>query len=210
MTDCNNGYFTTDDISIKTLSGVTFPPDWWSRPYEYAWALRYTDKDYSVADMGCGWMGRPLSAELARQCKEVYAIDADDRVLSLPNEHKNLFYLSMDFTDTEMDYFADADFDVIFCISVIEDLSPSDRLNALKNFRRLIQPEGKIVITLDAIWDAERIAEPYPTVDIKQFIRDVKKTGLKFVGNVEKEIPDNAVHESRWNLACYHCLLERA
>jgi len=208
MTDLNNGYFVFDDPKIDQINGVPLHPTWWSRFYEYAFALQFVNKKDVVADMGCGWMGRPLTAELARRSKEVYGIDADQRVHGL-DKHPNLYYLSMDFTSTEMSYFAASSFDKIYCISVIEDLSPGDRIQALKNFRRLIKNDGKIVITIDCIWEYFRIAQPYPTVNINHFIREVGEAGLSFVGEVSTEIPANAVHQSVWNLACWHCILER-
>ena len=129
---------------------------------------------------------------------------------NLENEYSNLYYLPMDFSSSEMDYFATGTFDTIFCISVLEDLNPADRLHTLKNFRRLVKNGGRIVITMDALWESFRIAKPYPTVNIKHFINDVSKAKLKFVGDINTDMPDNAVHQSVWNLSCYHCVLERA
>ena len=209
MTASNNGYFTIQDVSIKALGGKALPGDWWSRPYEYAWALQFTNNKHVVADMGCGWMGRPLAKELAKQSKEVYAIDLDERVLDLDALASNLYYIPMDFSNSEMDYFKTSTFDTIYCVSVIEDLQADDRLAALKNFRRLVKKGGKIVITMDAIWEPCRIAEPYPTVNLNHFIKEVERAGLKFVGKIETDMPDNAVHQAKWNLSCYHCVLER-
>ena len=208
-TDLNNAYFKFNDPRIEMINGVPLHPSWWSRFYEYAFALRFPERNDCAADMGCGWMGRPLTAELARLSKEVYGIDADKRVHGL-EKVDGLYYLSMDFTSTEMNYFRSSSFDKIYCISVIEDLSPDDRAQALKNFSRLIAKKGKIIITMDAIWEAFRIAQPYPTVNVQHFIRDVERAGLRFVGEIDTRMPDNAVHQSKWNLACWHCVLERA
>ena len=208
MIDYNNAYFTTQDKAIQAIDNFVLPSDWWSRPYEYAFALQFVDKNDVIADMGCGWMGRPLTAELARQGKECYGIDADERVMDL-EKIDHLYYLPMDFTSSEMNYFKASTFDKIFCISVLEDLSAGDMLAALKNFARLIKPDGKIIITLDSIWEPWRIAEPYPTVNLIHFMEHVKRAGLRFVGKWNIGMPDNAVHHSRWNLSCFHCLLER-
>lgn len=210
MNASNNAYFTTQDDSIREINGKMLPSDWWSRPYEYAFALQFVDKKQTIADMGCGWMGRPLTAELARRSKEVYGIDADERVLDLERDEPNLYYIPMDFSDSEMDYFKTGTFDAIYCISVLEDLSQDDRLGALKNFRRLVTKTGKIIITMDCAWDSSKVSEPYPTVNLDEFIKDVERAGLKFVGNVNITMPDNAVHQPKWNLSCFHCVLERA
>lgn len=206
--DLNNAYFKYDDPTVSEVGGLQLPRSWWSRFYEYAFALRFVDKNDVIADMGCGWMGRPLTAELAKRSKEVYGIDADERVSDL-EKHPHLYYIPMDFCTSEMNYFKASSFDKIYCISVIEDLSPSDRLEALKNFTRLVKKNGKIIITMDTLWEAFRIAEPYPTVNINHFIKDVERAGLRFVGNVSTDMPPNPVHQPVWNLACWHCLLER-
>jgi SAM-dependent methyltransferase len=209
MTASNNGYFTMQDVSIKALGGKALPGDWWSRPYEYAWALKFTNKLHIVADMGCGWMGRPLAKELAKQSKEVHAIDLDERVHDLEVTASNMYYLDMDFSSSEMNYFEDNTFDTIYCISVIEDLREDDRLATLKNFRRLVKRDGKIVITMDALWEPWRIAKPYPTVNLNAFSREVKMAGLRFVGDKNFTMPERPVCHSKWNLSCYHCVLER-
>jgi 2-polyprenyl-3-methyl-5-hydroxy-6-metoxy-1,4-benzoquinol methylase len=205
----NNAYFAQDDPRVEAINGEPLHPTWWSRFYEYAFAMRFMDKHDVVADMGCGWMGRPLTAELARNCKEVYGIDADPRVQWLENDLPNLYYIPMDFCSDEMSYFKTSTFDKIFCISVLEDLDPKELIRALRNFKRLVKPNGKIIITMDTIWEPWRTAKPYPTVNVNTFVRTVKMANLRFFGHIETILPDNAVHQSEWNLACWHCVLER-
>ena len=209
MTDLNNAYFRFDDPRVEVVGGMVLHPTWWSRFYEYAFAMQFMEKTDTVADMGCGWMGRPFVIELAAECKEVFGIDADIRVYDLYNNFPNLYYLPMNFCNSDMGHFKTSTFDKIYCISVIEDISPSDRLAALTNFRRLIKPKGKILITMDCVWEPFRISEPYPTVNVNHLIQAVEKAGLRFVGDVDNQMPDNAVHQSEWNLACFHCVLER-
>lgn len=210
MTALNNAYFAYSDPVVRQVGDELLHPTWWSRPYEYAFALQFADTRDTAADMGCGWMGRPLTAELARRSKEVYAIDADDRVTQLENSLPNLYYLPMDFTSSDMDYFKASTFDKVYCISVIEDLLPGDRQAALKSFRRLVKPDGKIILTVDAIWEPFRIAEPYPTVNINHLIQEIKEAGLRFVGAIDWVMPQSPVCHPKWNLACWHCVLERA
>jgi hypothetical protein len=75
-----NGYFKQSDPSIKELAGYPLPSDWWSRPWEYAWAIEHAVSYMTAADMGCGWMYRPFKDALAEVCKYVYAVDADQRL----------------------------------------------------------------------------------------------------------------------------------
>ena len=209
MTVLNNAYFKFTDPRIDAINGEPLHPTWWSRFYEYAFALDFAEAKDLVADMGCGWMGRPLTAELARRCREVYAIDNDIRVKDLVTREPNLYYLPMNFASDEMNHFQTSSFHKIYCISVIEDLSPDDRLKALINFRRLVKPDGNIIITMDAKWESFRYSKPYPTVNLQHFINDIARAGLQFVGKSNLDMPTNAVHQPEWNLACFHCVLER-
>ena len=78
----DNGYFKQSDPHISELAGYQLPPDWWSRGYEYPWALEYAEKGQAVADMGCGWMYRPFKDALVALGCQVYAVDGDKRLLT--------------------------------------------------------------------------------------------------------------------------------
>ena len=44
-----NGFFRWDDPKVSEVAGYALPPDWWSRPYEYAWALGFAKPGQVVA-----------------------------------------------------------------------------------------------------------------------------------------------------------------
>ena len=56
------------------------PECWWSRPYEYAWAAEFADRDATVLDAACG-IEHPLKFHLARVCEACHACDIDRSVL---------------------------------------------------------------------------------------------------------------------------------
>jgi ubiquinone/menaquinone biosynthesis C-methylase UbiE len=51
-------------------------------------------------------------------------------------------------------------FDIVYCISVLEHLRHVDQDLSLKEFARVIKPGGRVALTFD-----------YPTVDLQQLYR---------------------------------------
>jgi SAM-dependent methyltransferase len=201
----NNTFFQTSDPKITSIGGIELLPSWWSRPWEYAWASQFTGPDLVVADMGAGWSGRPFKEHLAQSCKLVYAVDWDARFLDLPNEHKNLHFIVANFEERV----PIPQVDRIFCISVLEDLTNYEK--ALAEFKRLLKPDGRIVITCDSKYDQAKPLPRYPGVSFKKLIDAVIDAGLKFDGSrIDLTVPENAVHHDEWNLACWHGVLKHA
>ncbi len=201
----NNAYFKHGDPYSLNVAGFELHPEWWSRHYEYLWALRFAEPDHVCADMGCGWMQRPFKDMLAKTCKAVYAVDADKRVMDLPHAD-NLTLITADITkDTGIQ---EASLDRVYCISVLEDL-PDLAVDALREFRRIVKPDGLIIVTCDAQYDITKPLAKYPAINLVDFIRDVLDAGLEFVGDYDTDKTD-AVYHPEWNLCCWHCVLRRA
>lgn len=207
----NNGLFRISDEHANEIGGYPLLPSWWSRMYEYPWALRYADLGTVVADMGAGWSGRPLKDALAEVCETVYAVDLDERLLELPKPD-NVKFIIADFTkDVPI-----PKVDTIFCISVLEDLI--NLFDALKTFKSLLKPDGKIIITTDTPWDRSKPTPKYPGTNLAILALAVFESGLGFVGDgfpwADFQFswdPDTSlVHHEEWNLACFHCVLEHA
>ena len=60
----DNAFFQKNDPSTLDLMGFEIDPSWWSRSYEYPWALSFAEKDDVVVDMGCGYVDRPFKHAL--------------------------------------------------------------------------------------------------------------------------------------------------
>jgi SAM-dependent methyltransferase len=198
-----NGYFKIGDPQVREFAGTVLPDDWWSRPYEYAWALQYAEFGQIVADMGCGWMGRPFKEALARKHQKVYAVDVDKRLMDLPMAD-NICFLVADFTN-EILGIPPHSLDRIFCISVLEDLG--DKLtDALKTFKELLKPDGLIVLTFDLRYDDSLPLGQYPALNLVKLYDAVIANDLMF-----REVPDfskaDAIHSDRFNLTAFHCVL---
>jgi SAM-dependent methyltransferase len=198
----NNGYFRTTDPTVKVVGGMELLPSWWSRPYEYAWAIQFAKPGQVVADMGCGWSGRPFKEELADKGCYVYAIDGDPRVLELP-AYGGVRLIVRKFLEPMDDL---PQFDVIFCISVLEDLT-KDLPEVLKKFASKLKDDGLLVVTFDTPFDEDKPTPVYPGLDLAIFSDACEYSGFRRVGDMDIGKYD-LVHHDEWNLAVTHWVLK--
>jgi ubiquinone/menaquinone biosynthesis C-methylase UbiE len=197
----DNGFFVQDDPHADEVLGFKIHPEWWSRKYEYPWAINYA---YGlVADMGTGWMDRPFKDMLAQKAVQVYAIDADERVLSL-KPYANVEYIVADMSNVP--HLVDCSCDRVFCISVLEDCADSLG-DILKEFYRILTDDGLAVITFDVKYDLDKPDGKYPSLDPAEFFKQAKLAGFKFDYTDCNKY--NAVNSEQFNLCCYHIILEK-
>ena len=198
----DNGFFKQSDPHIEELAGYQLPSDWWSRPWEYAWAIEYAQAGLVVADMGCGWHYRPFKDALADVCHFVYAVDANERL----HEQKRADNMAFVIADITKPIFGiqDEQLDRVFCISVLEDLGDM-AAPALKEFRRCIKDDGQIVLTFDMPY-LDAPTPVYPGLSLDKFEQAMKEAGLQYAGEVDYD-KENAVNHQEWNLCVFHCIL---
>ena len=189
-------FFTFDDPQLNKVI-LNLPQNWWSRPYEYAWASSFVSKEHVVLDAACG-ICHPFKFHLCNLCEKVYACDLDERLLSKEKILKDIYnvfgeeaiffpleYLDkplMSQEDISNTSFNDAVFDQIICISVFEHLEEEVLFKTMLEFKRLVKNDGLIIITCD-----------YPYLDIEKFDRMLKNAKLSYVGRVVYELPANAL-----------------
>jgi SAM-dependent methyltransferase len=204
--DFPNAYFLKDDPHPRTFHGYELPSDWWSRPAEYAWAIQYAAPWQIVADMGCGWHYRPFHDALSDICHFTYGVDSHPGILELPSM-KNGAFVVADFSQPILAIDAHS-LDRIFCISVLEETI--GYANTLGEFARLLKPDGRIVITMDAPFDKTKPEhEKYKGVNLPEFEEAMKATGLRYDGSVSRVLDmDNAIYHDAYNLCCWHCVLK--
>ena len=206
--------------------------DWYSRPYEYAWAAQFSNKQAVVLDAACGII-HPLKFYLSSTCKEVFACDIDDRILSrntilkeikkyfgkdslknLPESYKKINYRKSLLSSLP---YKNNKFDRIFCISDLEHLNNIIFVKypfILRFFNSLSYhdsiyfalKEFKRVLKDDGLIV---ITFDYPCVDIKHLYNILSKLKLKFASKVILEIPRNAIYSPRHKIHCFRAVLKK-
>ncbi|UGY10673.1 methyltransferase domain-containing protein [Phyllobacterium pellucidum] len=127
-----------------------YVPGTWSEltAYEhlprYMFAQQYSI-DRRVLDFGCGsGYGAKALSEVA---DHVVAVDIDDGALEYARTEHSRFNLEFVKVDDLCDNYSDAQFDLVTCFEVIEHLDELDQKRLLKNFRRLLKPQGLLIIS---------------------------------------------------------------
>jgi SAM-dependent methyltransferase len=220
----NSRYVTVED---ERASNVIYdlPMVWWSRPYEYAFALKFANPKERVLDAATG-VCHPLKFALVERECDVYACDIDERVMSeqgivsdLLNEKVDpklvLPYIpkiKMSMADLTKLPYNDGFFDVVFCISVLEHLGQSTpECSTLiekvsRRFQMLLSTISQKSELAHALLEMERVLKPggklvltfdIPNVSIQEFMKLVEQTTkLRPIGSVDFKRPNNALHSA--------------
>jgi ubiquinone/menaquinone biosynthesis C-methylase UbiE len=99
----------------------------------------------------------------------------------------------------------EASLDRIFCISVLEELI--DYRKALAEFKRLLKPDGLIILTCDAPFVKDLPTPVYPGVDMDKLEKAMTDEGLHYKGSINRTRYDDLLHHKEWNLAVWHCVI---
>jgi len=192
-----NAYFTTQDENSHKIYDFAIPDAWWSRLYEYVWAQRMIMPGQVVVDAGAG-PNYPLQYVLAETCK-VYSIDISPDILN-SKPHPNITHMVAGIENIPL---PDNSVDTVYCISVLEHLTRGNAEQGLKEFKRILKPGGRAVITIDAslYGDTRYTWARDPDTFFKAL-----PAGMNYSA-YEKTMPDNAIKETTCGLTCYHAVL---
>ncbi len=203
----DNAFFNLKDQWADNIEGYAIPPEWWSRLYEYPWAIRYAKPGMTVADMGCGWEQRPFKDMLSKVCHKVYAVDQHWEAGKL-TPHENMEFVIADFTQ-HIPAIQDESLDTVFCISVLEELDGRLILSgALGEFYRCLKYGGIAVITCDVKYDIDKPHGPFGDVDLRTLFKEMIEVGFKFKGDIDLS-KDDLVFNEAFNLCVFHCVAEK-
>jgi SAM-dependent methyltransferase len=206
MSSKTNGFFKYSDKRSEIVAGMKLPEQWWSRPYEYGWALGHAEASQVAADMGTGWMYRPFKDALAEICGFVYAVDLDVRLMQ-QQPADNMQFVIASITQPIKQIEA-ASLDRIFCISVLEDMG--DMIgDAVAEFARLLKPDGRMILTFDVQYDMDKPLGQYPGVALGKFLNSLDENGLVIDGELVLD-KKNAVYHEGFNLCCLHTVVKNA
>lgn len=192
-----NKFFTTHDKSIEYLNDFHIPQEWWSRRYEYKFAIDYLEKDDTILDAACG-IEHPFKTYAASICKKVVAIDKDERIeeLAQTNPIKNLKLYKGDLTKLEC---IDNAYNKVFCISVLEHLQGDVLHKVLEEFYRVLKPGGKLILTCD-----------YPLIKPEALFAIAQEKGFITKEALEYDHKDKDNIKGQYGgLRCYSMVLEK-
>lgn len=207
-------FFVNTDVKRERLI-YNLPESWWSRPYEYEWCMNFISPHDTVLDAACG-ITQPLKFHLAEVCEEVHACDKDERILSREAILQEIMLdIGVEAADEVMRigaerlHMAHADlktlpydnecFDTIFCISVLEHITPHDTVCVLREFHRILNGEGLLVLTFN-----------YPTVDLSLMNELLLQAGFVYWGETDFELPADALYtDLDGGLNCFRAILKK-
>jgi len=198
-----NDFFRVNDYHSREFYGHTLPETWWSRHYEYPWAiLSALDGKYkTAADMGCGYIYRPFKDIVAALCKTVYAVDSNSRLLEQAPFPKNIVPVISPLQKIEL---VDESLDLVFCISVLEETNCQSEI--LKEFHRVMKPDGQLVLTFDVPYDPAIPLGRYKGLDLNTFWKMADAAGFDTPDAKGTDKTDALFHEE-FNLCVYHAIL---
>jgi SAM-dependent methyltransferase len=199
----------SDRQAIKVIFEI--PSYWWSRPFEYAWAIGFAGMHVVALDAACG-IHHPFKFALFDICKKVCAVDIDPRIndeKAITEDIYNTFgpasvklfnekyrQMEMGMADIRSLPYKWSVFDRVFCISTLEHMDRDGRIMALREFKRVLKPDGLLLITAD-----------YPTLDPAIMAEEALNQGFAFAGDYDLKVPSNAISVGG-ELHCYRMALK--
>lgn len=194
MSNLTSRFFTIEDDAMIQLDDFTIPQEWWSRPFEYQWASKFLKREHVILDAGCG-IAHPFKFFASKKVGHVIAVDNDTAIMGL-EPVDNIEFVNADISDLNGKV-EDESIDTVFCISVLEHMYPQNALDALKEFKRVVKPDGQVILTMD-----------HPYLPTETFINLVNEAGLQFAGTVDFEIDKHKVIKGPYNnMKCFRAVL---
>jgi 2-polyprenyl-3-methyl-5-hydroxy-6-metoxy-1,4-benzoquinol methylase len=212
-------FFVNEDQKINNFifNNIVVSEHWISRPYEYAWCSQFAEKNDTVLDAASG-ICHPFKFYLAMNCREIYACDIDDRIVSIDLIKKEItqvfgeeslkklpekYLVKIHYRKcslTELPY-EDNMFDKIYCISVLEHLNDTcNKLPIIYNMPILNKVFQKNIFL--SLIEFERTLKDnglviltfdYPRINFTYLLKILPDIGLKFADEVHFDIPQNAL-----------------
>lgn len=186
-----NRFFKTDDERLDVLGNFKIPKEWWSRPYEYAFANKYLNKDHIILDAGCG-IEHPFKWFAMDKVKTVLAVDKDERINEFSGD-PNISYYNINMIDIPK-YIDNVD--AIFCLSVLEHLKPLEQHKTFEAFSKVLKKGSKVYLTVD-----------YPLLD-PHLLKEMAKHYFEVPKTQYKE-SDKDLYNKMYNLKVYSMILIR-
>jgi len=158
----SNSFLKINHKILKKYHLIKDPLHQWSRQWEYPFCYSCIEEylkniDYNrrgnILDGGSGFTFFPYYVHHKFLNTKVYCCDMDDRLTNFflrgnKNMNKNINFKVCNLLKTE---YEDSFFDIAYCISVLEHTT--DYGVIIKEFKRVIKPDGLLIITFDISLD---------------------------------------------------------
>lgn len=136
-----------------------FPePLHWSRQAEFPWVLKNAEIEshHRVLEIGPSWTS--LQYAMAKRCGQLHTIELEaDKMKEAAKVFAKLGLLDkvVQQQGNALNLpFADATFDRVVCVSVLEHID-GDRMKCLEEAARVVKPGGRLLLTLDVVVDGD-------------------------------------------------------
>jgi 2-polyprenyl-3-methyl-5-hydroxy-6-metoxy-1,4-benzoquinol methylase len=144
-----NEFLATDKRWRPELPWPRDALGWWSRRWEYVYAFfqGMPTAGESVLDAGSGITFFPFY--MRSNGLKVSCCDLDDALIPAFRDASQVLGQQVDFRTADLAElpYGNAEFDTVYCISVLEHTTQWEKI--VGEFRRVIRPGGKLVLTLD-------------------------------------------------------------
>lgn len=157
------------DLATPQWKNSPIQSPYWSRKWEYEFILSraVVHNEQIVADMGSGSMN-PLPVYLDKTYSnlKIYAVDLNPS--PFPST-KQIATLQEDLTKTSIPLDS---VDRVLCVSVLEHMAKCNWIPAMQEFKRILRPGGKIVMTVD-VEDKQGSMWNFRRPELEWFIKNV-------------------------------------
>ena len=228
---CSRFIAENDDYQKDFI--FTLPDSWWSRQYEYAWASGFADPGDRALDAASG-IEHPLKFYLLDRCRECYACDVDERIVSreaikaalaekigeeAASSFPDRYFDKINYARASLEQlpYPDKFFDKIYCISVLEHLPDVFKKRPWTwPFRRFLPFVDRLVEA--SLAEFRRVLKDdglivltfdYPRINLEYLKMLLPELGLEFHGPVDYLLPGNAVHSVVHRLHCFRTVLRK-
>lgn len=134
----------------------------WSRQWEYPYVYRALDglvqqnSNAKILDAGSGVTFFPYYLKKRFPAAEVSCCDYDEKLAESFDKINAESDVSVEFSVSDLKTlsYKDEEFQAVYCISVLEHTN--DYEEVIKEFSRILQPNGKLIVTFDISLDGTR------------------------------------------------------
>lgn len=190
----SNNFLKINNRALKNYHLVKDPLHHWSRQWEYPFCysrieeytknVDYKRRRVNILDAGSGCTFFPYYLNHKFPNTKVYCCDMDTRLTKFflnvnKSMNKNINFKICDLRNTG---YEDSFFDIVYCISVLEHTTDYGLI--IKEFKRILKPDGLLIITFDISIDNRKSIPVSAAQDLLQKLnKDFQM--LEFHGKIE-------------------------